>query len=165
MRTFLFVSVLALVGCKKELPAFKPELMPPSSSPLVLGSSTEADVMAKVGSLPKDGLQVSKDKSLGGDQMVAFNDHPSIFIKHPDFGEAWLWDIGGTPKLGKLDLVKAEGCAWVLEHIAKLEGSRNCPGNRKTGGNADGGYWCASLDGHTVHIECGRSMIELWLGK
>jgi hypothetical protein len=165
MRTHIgLVLLLALAGCEKA-PKFTPAMMPPAASPLVLGTSTEADVLAKVASLPKDTLEVSKDKSLGGDKMVAFNDHPSIYIKHPDFGEAWLWDIGGTPKLGKLTLVKSEGCPWLLEHIANLDGSRKCPGNRKTGGNADGGNWCASLDGHTVHLECGRSMIDYWLGK
>jgi hypothetical protein len=162
MRSLALLVVLA--ACGKDLPAFTPELMPPSASPLMMGSSTEAEVMAKIASLPENERQVVKDKSLGGTQVVAFNDHPSIHIEHPAFGEAWLWDMGGTPKLGKLTL-EGEGCAWVVANIAKLEGSTACPGNRKTGGSEKGGYWCASLDGHTIHIECSPTEIDLWVGK
>lgn len=156
---------LAVASCKKELPKYTPALMPPSAAPLVLGSSTEADVMARIAALPKEELEIAKDLSLGGDQHVEFNDHKSLNIRHPKFGQAWLWDIGGSLKLGRLTLVGSEGCAWTLEHVATLAGAKNCPGNRKTGGTADGGYWCAELDGHTVHIECGRTMNDYWLGN
>lgn len=159
------VAALVVASCKKELPTYTPALMPPSAAPLVIGSSTEADVMARIAALPKEELEIAKDLSLGGDMKVAFNDHPSIHIEHPKFGAAWLWNIGGSLKLGKLTLTNSEGCAWTLEHVATLDGAKNCPGNRKTGGTADGGYWCAELDGTTVHIECGRTMNDYWLGS
>lgn len=163
---YLLVSALA-VGCGSKsdsLPKLTPELMPPAASPLFLGKSTEADVLAKVAKDPAP--EVKKDKSLGGDGQVMFNEHKSIWIGQEAFGEAYLWsDGGGAPVLGRLALKQTDACAWVNEHIGKLEGAKNCPGNRKTGASNGTSYFCASLDDHVVHIECSGTTIEYWLGK
>ncbi|HEU4612278.1 MAG TPA: hypothetical protein VFS15_09390 [Kofleriaceae bacterium] len=155
--------VMAMVaGCGKggggSRPKLTAELLPPAAQPLMLVTSGEADVMGKV-SAP----EVTKDKAFGGESSNTFNDHPLITIKD---GESYyeLWTMGdGPPKLGRISL-RGEGCAWVNEHIATLDGSRNCPGNRKTGPSGSTGYYCLTADnGHVVHVECSENMIQYWV--
>ena len=160
-------------GCKSSRPKFTPELMPPSAKPLVLGTSTETDVLAKA-----PGAEVHKDKSLGGDQIVEFNDHKAVYIEGGGLGgSAYLWPgKDGTPRLGMLTMKAPEGCSWIKEHIAKLDGARNCPNNRKTGESGNEMYYCLDApDGRVVHVECTHDallvggsradVIELHLGN
>lgn len=164
---------IASAGCKSEsLPKFTPALMPPSASPLVLGASTEADVIAKLGpakpATPEGRVrEIKKDKSLGGEGTVAFNDHPSVYIEEPGVGGFYLWsEGGGAPVLGQFEIKAPEGCAWLQEHVGKLDGARKCPGNRKTGVTAQSGYVCMQLDdGRVVHAECGEHSIGYFIGK
>ena len=153
--SFAALSALAVLaaGCKSSSrPKFTPELMPPSAKPLVLGTSTETDVLAKA-----PGAEVHKDKSLGGDQIVEFNQHKGVYIEGGGLGgSAYLWPGNdGTPRLGMLTVKAPEGCGWIKEHIAKLDGARNCPNNRKTGESGNEMYYCLDApDGRVVHVEC-----------
>lgn len=156
--------VLAVGGCKGDSrPKLTAALMPPSAQPLMLGTSVEADVMAKA-TTPDAPPTVKKDKSFGGEGVVEFNDHKLISITDKNGNSYELWTMGnGAPKLGKLYL-KGDGCPWVQEHIAKLDGAQNCPGNRKTGMSGTVGYFCLTAEnGHVVHVECSEQTIEYWL--
>lgn len=158
--TYLGLVAIGVMGCGKggSRPKLTAELIPPAARPLMLTTSVEADVMAKTAT-----PEVKKDKAFGGDSALTFNDHPLISIKDGE-NSYELWTMGdGPPKLGRI-YVRGEGCAWVNEHIAKLDGSRNCPGNRKTGPSGSTGYYCLTADnGHVVHVECSEKMIEYWV--
>jgi hypothetical protein len=155
----LVLGAIVAAGCKgSSRPKLTADLIPASAQPLMLGKSVEADVMAKTNS-----PEVKKDKSFGGDGVVMFNDHKLVSIE--DAGGSYdLWAMGdGPPKLGRMS-VRGEGCAWVKDHIAKLDGSQDCPGNRKTGLSGSVGYFCLTAeDGHVVHVECSEKTIEYWL--
>jgi hypothetical protein len=170
----LLLVALVSIGCGKSssLPKLTPALMPPSASPLVLGASTEADLIAKLGpakpATPEGReREISRDKQFGGEGQVQFNEHASIRINEPGVGEFYLWADGGrTPVLGRFDIKAPEGCAWLKDNVAKLDGARSCPGNRKTGVTGDNGYVCMQLDdGRVVHAECSTNSISYWIGK
>jgi hypothetical protein len=155
----LVLAALVVTGCKgSSRPKLTAELLPPGAHGLMLGTSVEADVMAKTTS-----PEVQKDRSFGGEGVVMFNDHKLISISDAT-GTYELWTMGdGAPKLGRMSL-RGDGCAWVTDHIAKLDGSRECPGNRKTGMSGSVGYFCLTADnGHVVHVECSEKTIEYWL--
>jgi hypothetical protein len=160
------VLLAALAACGKgggSRPKLTTDLIPPGAQPLMLGKSVEADVMAKA-TAPDAAPTVSKDKSFGGEGVVQFNEHKLISITDKNGSTYDLWTMGeGPPKLGKLYL-KSDGCPWVADHIAKLDGAKNCPGNRKTGMSGTVGYFCLTADdGHVVHVECSEKTIEYWL--
>ena len=168
-KPLLIAVALAACGKSDSRPTFTPALMPPSAAPLVLGQSVEADVIAKFGAE----MEISRDKSLGGTEQVGFNEHAAILIQRRPGTELYLWtQADATPRLGRFTIQAPEGCAWVHDHIGTLSGARNCPGNRKTGkmtdksGTTESGYYCLAMpDGRVVHVECGGTVIEYWIGK
>jgi hypothetical protein len=165
LATNVVVAGLVLAaGCKGDSrPKLTADLMPAGAQPLMLGKSVEADVMAKA-TTPDAPPEVKKDKSFGGDGVVEFNDHKLITITDKNGNSYDLWTMGdGPPKLGKMYL-KGDGCPWVQDHIAKLDGARNCPGNRKTGMSGTTGYFCLTAEnGHVVQVECSEHTLEYWL--
>jgi hypothetical protein len=173
--TVISVGFLVAAGCKDDaLPKFTPALMPPAASPLVLGKSTESDVLAKLGparpaASPDDRVrEIAKHEKLGGNGIVAYNEHPSIFINEPGFGEFYLWAEAdnSVPVLGHFSIKQDQPCAWLAANVGKLEGAENCPGNRVRGIRGETGYLCLVMDdGRVVHAECGGSTISYSIGK
>jgi hypothetical protein len=157
----LLALVVVVAGCHgSSPPAFTDALVAPQANGLKVGTSTLDDVL-KV--YPQ--TEVKKDKSLGGDGIVAFNDEKGIYVHGGGF-EGYV--IGG--KLTHFELAASGACSWLIQTMDSMKGSTDCPGNRKMGAVKGGGgaSYCASAGDRTVWIDCGKGdheYIEYTLGK
>jgi hypothetical protein len=180
MKLSLVASLaIALVGCSSSggsgggsgAPRMTAALMPPGTEGLVLGASTEADVKAK---LP--GAKIEKDKSLGGDMVVQFNEHPAETLSTEGLSMTLWRDAGGTLRLTRIHAFSAGRCAWLKQAIASVPGAATCRGsNRVSGDRGHEMFYClATADGaHPVWVECSRDTpkvgggtadeLELWI--
>jgi hypothetical protein len=174
MRSSWIIAMTLCAGCGKagsDAPRLTPALMPPAAAGLVLGKSTEAEVLAK---LP--GAKVKKDKSLGGTEgVVQFNDHPIERITTDAIG-ATLWaDAAGTLRLQRLTAFGPGHCAWLKQTIGAVPGAETCRGtNRRAGDHGHEMFYClATEDGaQRVWVDCSRDTpkvgggtadeLELW---
>lgn len=123
--------------------------MPPGADGLAIGASTEAQVVAK---LP--GAEASKDESLGGSGVVAYNDHRCEYLRS-DKATATLWkDAGGTLRLMRWQTHGPGLCDWATKTTAAMTGDKACNGNRRMDPGET--QWCAtSSDGALiVAIDC-----------
>ena len=81
------VVVVVLAACGSSRPAFDDKMLSPAVKGLKVGVSTLDDVTKAF----PDG-KVTKDSSLGGDQVVMYNDHKAISV-HADGFDGFV--IGG----------------------------------------------------------------------
>lgn len=160
MKRLAFLVVVVVAGCKgSSPPAFTDALVAPQVKGLKVGASTLDDVTKLY---PQ--AEVKKDKSLGGDGIVQFNDQKAIYVHGSGF-EAYVID----GKLGHFTMVAPGVCGWLIQTMDKMAGSTACPGNRKMGSTKDqqNASYCASAGDRTVWLECGKGeheYIEYTLG-
>ncbi len=134
--------VVALAACSKDRPKLTQERMPPAIAWLTLKKTTEAEILAKY------------PNAVVGDMTM--NDKPSHEIKIETPNVTLLT----TPRskdgvLFRITLFEDNICDWVKTTIVPLEGSTNCPGNRKTGGSSGRGYYCMETEGgEVIALDC-----------
>lgn len=175
LRTSLALA-LTLVACDDEsdastaasaatkyAPALSAELVPPALRGVVVGQSTDADVMKAFG----EGTMLT-DKSLGGTGKVSYTDAPAMRLTLKpsgdiDRGEAWFVpDANKTPRLQHIEIVAktADACKWIETNVGAKEGSTKRPGsNRSFGARGEGNSYTAGTPdgGAAVGIECNPS--------
>jgi hypothetical protein len=149
MKRYLVIAALAACG-KSSGSGDRPKLtqMPPGADGLVIGASTEAQVTAKLA-----GAEISKDRSLGGDMIVEYNEHKAVVVRL-EKTTATLWkDAGGTLRLMKLEMHADGLCDWATKTATAMNAG-GCGGNRKMDPGEH--QWCvASSDGALeVVIDC-----------
>ena len=153
MKRLVWIAI-AIAACGKAGERPKLTQMPPGAETLVIGASTEAQVAAK---LP--GAEISKDKSLGGgDMVVEYNDHKAEYMRSGKT-TATLWkDSGGTLRLMRLVMYGDGLCDWATRTATAMNAG-GCAGNRKM--DPGESQWCvASSDGaSTVVVDC-ESRVE-----
>lgn len=145
MRTIaLLLLVAACHGSSR--PAFDDKLLAPDVKGLKVGTSTLDDLTKAF-----PGLEVNKDKSLGGEEIVEYNGKKSIHA-HGGGVEANIVD-------GKIEHLVVHGPGlldWLVKTMDGLDGSKDCPGNRKMGKSGDHeAVYCAGKD-PVVFIEAER---------
>jgi hypothetical protein len=107
----------------------------------------------------------TKDKSLGGEGTVQFNEQSAISVNTQGF-DGYIVD----GKLAHFEFVAPGACGWLIQTMDGMAGATACPGNRKTGKSkaGDTALYCASAGGRAVWIECSKGeheYIEYTLGK
>ncbi|MBV8757861.1 MAG: hypothetical protein JO257_11310 [Deltaproteobacteria bacterium] len=140
--------MLMVAACHgSSRPTYDDKLIAPEAKGLKLGTATLADVQK---AFPD--VTVDKDKSLGGDKIVEYNDKKAIAFDAPNGTSGHIVD--GV--LVNLHVHEPNACSWLIKTMDGLDGSRSCPGNRKTGKSRDNAtaYYCASLGDRVVAIEC-----------
>jgi hypothetical protein len=125
----LALALFAIAGCGKygKGPPMTGDLVPPPVARLglVLGASTEEEVVAKI-----PGADVSRDQSLGGGVVVKLNDAPAV---HATAGGLEAWLTGTPPRLVRLSVQEDGVCDWVKAEIMSRDPPRSCrPSNRGT---------------------------------
>jgi hypothetical protein len=152
--------VVMLAGCGSSRPAYDDKLVSPAVKGLKVGVATLDDVTK---AFPD--AKVEKDKSLGGEGVVEFNDHKAIAVHAPGFDS---YVVGG--KLAHFEMVAPGACDWLIKTMDGMKGSTACPGNRKMGKDRAGNEaaYCASAGDRVVWIECNKGAqesIEYTLGE
>jgi hypothetical protein len=155
MRTSWIVIVVGLVGCSKDRPKLTQDKMPATLKAATLGKTTEAEILA---SYPN--AEIRKMNFNGVDSHEIRVESPSItFTTKPPTKDGVVY---------RISLGEANICDWVKTQVDPLEGSTNCPGNRKTGISSGGSYHCMDMpDGTLVGVECRAgqipvSALDLW---
>lgn len=152
--------VAAAPTATKYAPALVAEFVPPALRGVVVGQSTDVDVIKAFG----EGT-VLTDASLGGKGKVSYSDVAGVRLTMTakddvQRGEAWFVpDASKTLRLQHIELVttNADTCKWIETNVGAKEGSTKRPGsNRKFGARGDGvSYTAGTPDGATaVGIEC-----------
>jgi hypothetical protein len=155
MRIAWCLVVVGLVSCTKDRPKLTQDKMPATLRAVTLGKTTEAELLA---AYPK--AEIRKLNFNGADSHEIVIESPRMrFTTKPPTKDGIVY---------RIYLEEANICDWVKTQIDPLEGSTNCPGNRKTGMSSAESYHCMDLpDGTRVTIECrpGHTPVadmELW---
>lgn len=156
MRNMVLL-VVVLAACGSSRPAYDDKLVAPAVKGLKVGVSTLDDVTK---AFPD--AKVEKDKSLGGEGVVSYNDHKAISVSATGFGG---YIVDG--KLYQFSMKAPGVCQWLVSNVGEMKGSSNCPGNRKVGTSKDRtmGTYCASAGDRVVWIECSGDSIEYRFGE
>jgi hypothetical protein len=150
------VVVVGLAACSKDRPKLTQERMPPTLRSIILGKTTEAEILATYPSATVTDMVFNDAKS----HEIKVESPHLTFITKPPTKDGIVY---------RLYLEEANVCDWVKTQIHPLEGSTNCPGNRKTGMNSSESYHCMDLpDGTLATVECRpreaprNAEIEFW---
>lgn len=156
MRNMALLAVV-LAACGSSRPAFDDKLVAPGAKGLKVGASTLDDVTKMF-----PDAKVTKDKSLGGDQTVMYNDHKAISVNAKGF-DGYVID----GKLAQFEMAAPGACEWLVSTVGAMKGSTSCPGNRKMGASKDhsSGAYCASAGDRVVWIDCRGDSIEYRVGE
>jgi hypothetical protein len=157
-RSILLLGVLAACRSGGSRPAFDDKLMNPAAKGLKVGVATLDDVTK---AFPT--AEVHNDKSLGGTEIVDCQGGKTSI--QGDGIEACIRD----GKLVSL-YVHAPGLYdWLVGAMDKLDGSKDCPGNRKMGKSGGEAAYCASAGDQVVFIDAtqgnGRDELSYHLTK
>lgn len=162
MRTALSCGVALLVigACSKDRPKLTQERMPATIRSITLGKTTEAEILAAYPSAKVSDMTFNDAKS----HEIKVESPHLTFITKPPTKDGVVY---------RLYLEEPNACDWVKTQLDPLEGSTNCPGNRKTGIAKHGSsYHCMDLpDGTLVTVDCNPraspnpSEIEFWAHK
>jgi hypothetical protein len=156
MRKMMLLVFLA--ACGSSRPAFDDKLLAPAAKGLKVGVSTLDDVTTAF-----PGAKVEKDKSLGGEGIVQFNDQKAVAVHAAGF-DGYVVD----GKLAHFEMLAPGACDWLISTMDGMKGSTDCPGNRKMGKSGGEAAYCASAGDRVVWIECTKGTqesIEYTLGK
>ncbi len=130
--------------------------MPPTLRSIELRKTTEAEILAAYPSATVSDMTFNDAKS---HEIKVASPHIT-FITKPPTKDGVVY---------RLYLEEANACDWVKTQIDPLEGSRNCPGNRKTGMSGGSSHHCMDLpDGTLVSVDCSTreaprpAEIEIW---
>ena len=156
--TGLALAVSACGG-KPDRPELTPERMPPALKGITLLVSSEADVLHQMPAAKLVEPSVYEGKPV----QRNVNGHPSdeIVSTQPD-ARFDSTPPGPAGKVFQLELAEPGVCDWVEANLAKLDGARSCPNNRKTGKSGDAthykSYYCMTAGGHTITVDCTTQM-------
>jgi len=144
--------VVVLAACGSSRPAYDDKVVAPAVKGLEVGVSTLDDVTK----LFPD-AKVTKDKSLGGEGVVSYNDHKAISVNATGF-DGYVID----GKLAQFEMKAPGSCEWLVSTVGAMKGSTSCPGNRKMGASKDhtSGSYCASAGDKVIWIDCRGDSIE-----